>query len=107
MTGPNLFRPWANIRRDLHAACYRAEIPHGSPNDLRRTFGRWLRKAGVEPQLIAPAMGHADSRMVERVYGRLTSHELGGLIAKQAGQPEVDWGGRPARAGRPDRGEGQ
>jgi len=39
--------------------------------------------------LIAPAMGHADSRMVERVYGRLTSHELGGLIAKSVGQPDA------------------
>jgi integrase len=88
--GPDLFRPWQNIRRDLHAACDRANIAHCSPNDLRRTFGRWMRMAGVEPQLIAPAMGHADSRMVERVYGRLSSQELGTLIARQAGQPVAD-----------------
>jgi integrase len=50
-------------------------------NDLRRTFGTWLRKQGVDPSLIAPAMGHADSRMVERVYGRLPPENLRSQIA--------------------------
>jgi hypothetical protein len=30
---------------------------------LRRKLGTWLRTQGVDPSLIAPAMGHADSRM--------------------------------------------
>ena len=30
----------------------------------------------MPPELIAPAMGHADTRMVERVYGRFTQNKL-------------------------------
>lgn len=79
-----LFAPWSNVRRDLHVACKRAKLPMLSPNDLRRTFGTWLRAQGVEPQLIGAAMGHADSRMVERVYGRLTPEALRDLLIARA-----------------------
>ena len=79
--GATLFDPWLNVRRDLRAACARAGVAPVSPNDLRRTFGTWLRKQGVDPSLIAPAMGHADSRMVERVYGRLPAEDLRSQIA--------------------------
>jgi integrase len=79
--GGALFGPWINVRRDLRGACARAGVPPVSPNDLRRTFGTWLRKQGVDPSLIAPAMGHADSRMVERVYGHLPPEDLRSQIA--------------------------
>lgn len=78
-----LFNPWGNARRDLAQACERAGIPTCSPNDLRRTCASWLRAAGVRPSDIAPVMGHADSRMVEKVYGRLTPSELGEVLASQ------------------------
>ncbi len=67
-----LFRPWRNVRRDLLEACARAAIPRCSPNDLRRTTAQWLRHAGVAADTIGAVLGHADSRMVERVYGRLS-----------------------------------
>jgi integrase len=38
-----------------------------SPNELRGTCATWLRAAGASPELIAPVMGHAHTRMVERV----------------------------------------
>lgn len=75
-----LFSPWSNMRRDLHIAAGKLGIPGFNATDLRRTFGTMLRNAGVEPQLIAPAMGHVDSRMVEKVYGRLTPEALGKLL---------------------------
>src|SRR5262249_33189670 len=62
-TSGSLFLPWASARRDLIAACKRAGISRCSPNDLRRTCATWLRAAGVPPDLIAPVMGHADTRM--------------------------------------------
>jgi integrase len=65
----------------LRRACVRAGIPRVSANDLRRTYATWLREAGAPPALIAPAMGHADSRMVERVYGRLDVGALGAQLA--------------------------
>ncbi len=80
-----LFRPWTNVRRDLIDACERAGLERCSPNDLRRTFAVWLRSAGVTPDLIAPAMGHVDTRMVERVYGRLSPQVLGERIAAALG----------------------
>ncbi len=79
-----LFRPWSNARRDLREACQRADIDPCSPNDLRRTFATWLHAAGATPDLLAPLMGHSDTRMVERVYGRLSvsdlARRLGGAI---------------------------
>jgi integrase len=70
------FRNWGSVRRDLEAACKRAGIAKASPNDLRRTYATWLRQATVEPHLIGAAMGHTDSRMVERVYGRMPVESL-------------------------------
>ena len=74
--GPMLFLPWANARRDLGLACDKVGIEPCSPNDLRRTCATWLRQDGAPPDLIAPVMGHADTRMVERVYGRLPLQDL-------------------------------
>ncbi len=71
-----LFAPWSNVRHNLEAACARAGIERCSPNDLRRTCATWLHAAGAAPDLIAPVMGHADTRMVERVYGRLSTEDL-------------------------------
>ncbi len=85
-----LFRPWNNnVVRDLHAACKRANIPRCSPNDLRRTFATWLRAAGAPTDLIAPVMGHADTRMVERVYGRLAPSDLRRRIMASVGDLAV------------------
>ena len=79
------FAKWSNVRRDLHEACDAAGIPHCSPNDLRRTAGSLLRAAGVEPHLIGTFMGHKDSKMVERVYGRLPAEQLGALLKERVG----------------------
>ena len=75
-------RPRPGVR---DAACARAGIERCSPNDLRRTCATWLRAAGVAPDLIAPVMGHADTRMVERVYGRLSPQALATRLAAALG----------------------
>ncbi len=100
--GGKLFLPWTNLRRDLHAACRAtgcratgcldaedrpvapctradcaaAAIAPCSPNDLRRTTAHWLKSHGAPNELVAPVMGHADTRMLERVYGKLDDAEL-------------------------------
>lgn len=93
------FDPWPrNVHRDIAAACARAGIPVCTPNDLRRTFGTWLRAAGAAPELIAPAMGHVDGKMVERVYGRLDPATLRArLLAATGGAPALEKGGRRTR----------
>ena len=73
----------ANVRRDIAGACARAGIPPCTPNDLRRTFGTWWREHEVEPHLIGSLLGHKDSRMVERVYGRMPVQSLGRALERR------------------------
>lgn len=81
----DLFDRWTQLHRDLKDACKRAGIAPCSPNDLRRTHAKWLRNYGVEPHLIAPMLGHTDTKMVERVYGRIDPGPLGKAITAQLG----------------------
>lgn len=83
-TEGKLFAPWSNRNRDIKLACERAGIPPCSPNDLRRTFATWLRAEGYAPHDIAVMMGHVDSRMVERIYGRLNPEQLSAIMQRAA-----------------------
>jgi integrase len=87
--GGKLFRPWANADRDIKAACRAAGIAPCSYNDLRRTFAQWLRQDGVPLELVAPAMGHVTTTMVQRVYGKLDASALADRIALQLSGPRV------------------
>jgi integrase len=69
-TGP-LFPLWHGVRRDLGAACKRAQIDPVTPNDLRRTFATWLAESGVPEPVTVSLMGHSSSAMVRRVYVRI------------------------------------
>jgi len=40
------------------------------------TFAVNMREEGFALELIAPLMGHKDTRMLERVYGRLSAEQL-------------------------------
>ncbi len=82
-----LFTPWDSVRRDLAVACKRAGIDPVTPNDLRRTTATWLRQRDVEPHLIGAVLGHRDSRMVERVYGRMPAASLKLSLEKTLGEP--------------------
>ena len=79
-----LLEPWENIRHDLRDACERAKIEPVSPNDLRRTFGSWLKNRGLDSAVIARLMGHSSTRMVDRVYGRLDDDTLARAMAQLA-----------------------
>lgn len=77
-----LFPLWLNLRRDLRVACKRAGIAPVSPNDLRRTFASWLTEQGVPELVTGSLMGHANSHMVRRVYGRIGSEAQRMAIAQ-------------------------
>lgn len=77
-----LVRPWGNVRRDMHAACDRAGVPRVSPNDLRRTFASWLVQSGVDLFTVSKLMGHGSTRMVEKVYGKLSRENMQAAIAR-------------------------
>lgn len=74
--------PWSNVGRDLPDACRRAGVPRVTPNDLRRTFASWLVQQRESLFVVATLMGHCNTRMVEKVYGRLDHATLAGAIAK-------------------------
>lgn len=80
-----MFRPWRNVIRDLKTACAELGLPRVTPNDLRRTHANWLRDAGVDTASIADVLGHVDSRMVERVYGKLRPEQLRDRVSKAVG----------------------
>lgn len=75
-TGVPMFAPWANMTRDLAKVCKALDIPRVTANDLRRTHANWLVAGGVPLNFVADVLGHVDSRMVERVYGRLRPEQL-------------------------------
>jgi len=74
--GDLLFTPWMKMVRDLALACRRCDIERCSSNDLRRTFATWMRIEGLPTDILGATLGHVDSRMVERVYGRLSPEQL-------------------------------
>ena len=88
--GGKLFARWKSPNNALRRACVRAGIPHASFNDLRRTFATWLRAEGVSAELIAPAMGHTTTAMVQRVYGRLSASALAELLRGALGATAAD-----------------
>lgn len=73
-----LFRPWtnSNSNRELDWCAARLGIEPFGWNDLRRTCAQWLRADGVALEIVSAVLGHADGRMVERVYGRLSPATL-------------------------------
>ena len=69
-----------------------AQSAHGTPvymyrfdfqsNDLRCTFARWLKQAGVDSMVVAKLLGHTTSRMVEMLYGHLNDATTSAAIIK-------------------------
>lgn len=99
------FKRWTNAVRDLTAACKRAKVPRVTPRDLRRTHGHLLHSAGVAANLIAPGMGHADSKMVEVIYGKLDTDDVERLLKRKVGRgtAEAHRGAHKKRAPRKGR----
>ena len=84
-------------------ACRRAGVPHTTPNDLRRTYATELHAAGARLATIAPTMGHADTRMLERVYAVLPPAVIGERQQIELGLHR-DTTGTDASAGNPGTG---
>ena len=82
---PKLFKPWPSMRRDILAACKRAGAPPATPNDLRRTLATWLIERAVPNHLVARVLGHVDTTMVDRVYGKASDAAIAQLIVDYPG----------------------
>jgi integrase len=80
-----VLEPWANVGRDMPAACKRAGVPRCTPNDLRRTFASWLVQAGESLLVVSRLLGHSSTRMVDLVYGQLDESTLSRAILRLPG----------------------
>jgi integrase len=78
-----LVRPWPNARRGLACACKRVGAPAVTWNDLRRTLSTWLVEGGVSDTVVAKVLGHADTKMLHKVYGKPREEAIGELLARQ------------------------
>ncbi len=76
-----LFDAWRNPVRDLEVACKQANIAKVTANDLRRTYASWMLAAGLDLDTVRRLLGHTSTRMLERVYGQVSSQELRARVA--------------------------
>ncbi len=105
--GTRMLGRWHNVNRDLKEACERAKIPGCSPNDLRRTFGTYLRASGASVDTVGEMLGHVDEAMAKRVYARLdpsqlaqrVTAEMGGAVPPASSFETVTHTSQPARDG--------
>ena len=70
---PATGRGWYEDRalaRAFRHACRQAAVRYRYPYQLRHTFASWALSAGENPAWVAKQMGHRDTLMVLRVYGR-------------------------------------
>jgi len=73
--GPMLFAPvWhrSKMNTNLQDWCKHAGIARCNATDLRRTYCSWMFQAGVPEIQVIKYMGHANSKMVRRVYAQLS-----------------------------------
>ena len=78
--------PWEKNHhaRHLEEAVKKAGIDKVVFHELRHTFASTLLMAGVNPVALAKAMGHKDTRMVEKHYGHLLPGWAGQEIDSKA-----------------------
>lgn len=74
--GDALFPAWSNVHRCLTLAAQKAGIPHVSPHSLRHTCAHLMLNDGVGELEVAAVLGHRDTSMVSRIYGRPEGAEL-------------------------------
>jgi len=76
--------------RPLKEASVRAKVsPPATFHTARHTFASHAIMNGVPLMVVAQALGHADTRMVERVYGHLAPSYVAEAI--RAGAPKFDF----------------
>ncbi|MGE0357299.1 MAG: tyrosine-type recombinase/integrase [Burkholderiales bacterium] len=76
-------RPWGvnHQVKPMAAACAAARIdPPVSFHILRHTYGSWLAMRGVPLQVIAEALGHADTRITAKHYAHLAPSHVAQVI---------------------------
>lgn len=61
---------WKDYSEPFKRACQLAEVRFRAPYQLRHTFASQLLSGGENPLMVAEIMGHKDTSMIFRVYGK-------------------------------------
>jgi integrase len=69
-------QPVASIKTGFKAACKAAKLAGVSPHTLRHTAAVHLVAAGTPMQKVAQYLGHSNTSVTERVYGRFAPDHL-------------------------------
>jgi integrase len=78
--------------RAMRGACAGSKIsPPATFHTLRHTYASHLVQAGVPLLFVASALGHSDTRMVEKHYGHLAPSQVADMIRKNL----PSFGGEP------------
>jgi integrase len=77
-------QPWGKSHqaRPMQAACKAAGIPPVSFHELRHSYASALAQKGTSLQVIAAALGHADTRITERHYSHIGPSYVEAAIRK-------------------------
>ena len=67
--------PIGSVKTAFAKAVHRAEIPHATPHDMRRTFATRLHNEGVPMAKIQNLLGHGDVSTTMRYIG-VTAEDL-------------------------------
>ena len=89
--------PWGSHdqHRPMHAACEIARIvPPVGFHALRHSYASILVKKGVSLPIVAEALGHSGTRMVERHYGHLAPSHIAATIRQKLPRFGVEIGGK-------------
>lgn len=78
--GDLLFKPWGKMARDIRRACRRAGVQEFTARTMRRSIATWFVNAGVPYEIAAAFLGHANTLMLQKVYGKLAPSAAGRLI---------------------------
>lgn len=72
------------VVRAMRAACVAGKIvPAATFHTLRHTYASHLVQASVPLLFVATALGHGDTRMVEKHYGRLAPSHVADMIREK------------------------
>jgi integrase len=72
------------VAREMNDACAGGEIrPPATFHTLRHTYASHLVQAGVPLLFVASALGHSDTRMVEKHYGHLAPSQVAEMIRER------------------------
>lgn len=74
-------KPVKSIKTGFNAAVKRAKLDGVTLHTLRHTAAVWMAESGADMSEIAQYLGHADSRITERVYARYSPNHLKGAAS--------------------------